>query len=292
MEKWGFWLTIISAVLFGCNPLLSKIIYFFGGTPTTLVFFRLLMGSIGMAVINYFVYRDGLSLSWKQLKKMIICSLFFSLTPLFLWSSYHYLPSGVATTINFSYPTLVLIGSYCFYHQHIGKKEMLSCFLSMIGIACFCQVDGAISFKGIAIAFLSAITFALYILYLANSGLMVLNPYKLNFWISFLGAIEILVVNIVTHDITLKIQKEGWLFIIILAVLSGIIASTAFQQGTKMIGAQKASLLSTFEPLTSIVIGIEVFQEKMTVHTGIGIVLVLMSILLLAINTQKERNKI
>ncbi|MBF1092788.1 MAG: EamA family transporter, partial [Solobacterium sp.] len=48
-------------------------------------------------------------------------------------------------------------------------------------------------------------------------------------------------------------------------------------------GGLKASLLSTFEPLTSLFIGVIVFHELLTVHQWIGIVLVLVSVILLVI---------
>ena len=56
-------------------------------------------------------------------------------------------------------------------------------------------------------------------------------------------------------------------------------------------GGLKASLLSTFEPLTSLFIGMIVFHELLTVRQWIGIVLVLVSVILLVIpvGAKKER---
>ena len=59
-------------------------------------------------------------------------------------------------------------------------------------------------------------------------------------------------------------------------------ASLLFQVGNKYIGAQSASMLSTFEPLTSVVVGILVYHEVLTVRLGIGILCILLAVLLLA----------
>lgn len=292
MAKYGGLLVFISAFLYGCNPLISKSIYSYGGTPVTLVFFRLFIGSLGMLVLHFLCYEENILLTKSQLKSAVICSLFFCATPLLLWSSYHYLPSGLSTTINFSYPSLVLFGSHFIFHHRITQNEFISCILSMFGIICLCQVNGSIHAKGIILAFLSALTFALYVLFLANSNLIRLPPFKLNFWISILGAAESLVIGELTSTLIFHFAPKGWFLIVLLAVSSGILASTAFQQGTRYIGAQKASLLSTFEPLTSIFIGITVYQESFSLRAFLGILSILISVLLLSISSSQTVRKI
>lgn len=70
-------------------------------------------------------------------------------------------------------------------------------------------------------------------------------------------------------------------------------ASLLFQLGNRFIGAQSASMLSTFEPLTSVVIGILVYHEVLTVRLGIGIFCILLAVFLLAKadGTVKEESK-
>lgn len=50
-----------------------------------------------------------------------------------------------------------------------------------------------------------------------------------------------------------------------------------------------ASLLSTFEPLTGVVIGGIVFKEKMTLKLGIGILLILFSTVLVALPVKEKK---
>ncbi|MFR2897920.1 EamA family transporter [Hungatella sp.] len=63
---------------------------------------------------------------------------------------------------------------------------------------------------------------------------------------------------------------------------AGAVASTAFQLGTKYIGAQNASMLSTFEPLTSVAVGILVYHELMTGRTVMGILAILISVIIVS----------
>jgi len=60
-----------------------------------------------------------------------------------------------------------------------------------------------------------------------------------------------------------------------------VIAVMLFQIGVGIIGSQKSGILSTFEPITSSVIGILVFNEPFGIKSAVGTVLILLSVVLL-----------
>ena len=74
-------------------------------------------------------------------------------------------------------------------------------------------------------------------------------------------------------------------------ILSGM-AVLLFQLGAKYIGAQKTSLFSTFEPLTSVLIGITVYKEAMTPRVVCGLVSILVAVVLLAAVKEKQNASI
>ena len=66
-------------------------------------------------------------------------------------------------------------------------------------------------------------------------------------------------------------------------------AVVLFQQATFTIGGERASILSTLEPITSILLGVAVFHEALTVRTVIGSVLVIgAGILIAALDLRKK----
>ena len=75
----------------------------------------------------------------------------------------------------------------------------------------------------------------------------------------------------------------------VLALVINVGAVVAFQIGTFMIGGERASILSTVEPLTGVVIGAAVFQEKITYGTGMGVVLVIFACILIAVTDKKHK---
>lgn len=282
MKIKGIILTILSAVLFGFNPLLSKQIYALGGNSVTLSFFRMLITALAFWVVNVIWTHSDFRVSRTEFRKLFFCAQGYCLTPFLLWSSYNYLPSGLATTIHFVYPVLVLIGSIVFYHEGLTRKKTISCFFCVAGIFLLCHTDGSISLTGFLIAFASGVTYTSYILLLDHCGLVEMHPYKLSFWLASIGAVELFLISVITRNFTLDITPFGWFLTVIFALSAGAIASTAFQLGTKYIGAQNASMLSTFEPLTSVAIGILIYHELMTGRTALGIIAILLSVIIVS----------
>ena len=61
-----------------------------------------------------------------------------------------------------------------------------------------------------------------------------------------------------------------------------------FQQATFIIGGERASILSTLEPTTSVIVGILVFHETVGIRTIAGSVLVILASLLIAVFDMKK----
>ena len=69
-----------------------------------------------------------------------------------------------------------------------------------------------------------------------------------------------------------------------------MLALAFFQKGLFLCGEVKASLLSTFEPLTSIAVGLAVYGEAMTPRLAAGMTLILLSSVLLVLGRSQPRN--
>lgn len=274
-------LTILSAVLWGLNPLFARTVYAGGGNAATLSFFRMFLGAGFMALAHFGLTRTGLSVTRAELKKLLLCSVGYAATPVLLLSSYNYLPSGLSTTIHFVYPVLVIAGSILFCHEKVSRLKLLCCGLCAAGIVCFYTPGGAISVFGIGIAFVSGVTYAFYIVYLSASGLLNMPVYKLTAYLNLISAVLIGAFTVLTRQVALPATPVSTGVLLCFALVAAA-ASVAFQLGTKYIGPQSSSLLSTFEPLTSVVVGILVYHEVLTLRSLLGIVCILLSVVLLS----------
>ena len=78
----------------------------------------------------------------------------------------------------------------------------------------------------------------------------------------------------------------GWCLLFALGVTAG--AVVLFQQGTFCIGPERASILSTFEPITSVVVGVVFMEEVIGLRDYVGIALVLAASVLIALFDMKK----
>jgi drug/metabolite transporter (DMT)-like permease len=284
MKKYyGYMYTIVSAIIFGLMPLGAKIIYRNGSNSITLAFHRFLFSTPFLYFLAKRKSGESLKVGKDQLRKLVILSVGYISTPMLLLSSYNFISSGTATTIHFIYPVLVLLGCAIFYKEKINFIRGLSCFLCILGSLTFYTSGDSFVALGFIISFTSGITYAFYVIYFAKSDFKGLEAFTIAFYLSLIGSIELFLISIVTDTLTFSLTGFGWILSIFLAITTSAIGTILFQKGTILIGPQKASLLSTFEPLTSVVMGAIVLNEKLGLSSLIGIIFILISVVLLGI---------
>lgn len=286
MQAKGIFLTVLSAVLYGLNPLMAKTISTGGCNALTQTLARLMAGAVIFLALA--LARSGggsvaekLRVTRRELRDIMICCIGYGLIGPLLFASYDYLASGLATTLHFVYPVLVVIACIVFRYERANRRKLLCCALCFAGIVCFYTPGGDVSAYGVFLAIASGVAWAYYIVHLNSSRLVNMEPFKLGFWLCALSSVLVGAITLVSGQLALPSTafSAGALGIYCCIATA---ASLLFQVGNKYIGAQSASMLSTFEPLTSVVIGVLVYHEVLTLRLIAGIVCILLAVLLLA----------
>ena len=148
----------------------------------------------------------------------------------------------------------------------------------------FYTPSGEISILGILIAIASGAANAFYTVFVSASGLLLLPTFKLAGWLNAISILPVVLVAPAMGGLVLSTSISGWEALFLLCTLSGT-ASIAYMLGTKFVGPQSISLLSTFEPLTSVVLGTIVLHETITRQSGWGIVCILLAVCLVSTTT-------
>ena len=152
MQARGIFLTVLSAVLYGLNPLFSKTISDGGCNSLTQSFARLAAG-----IVIFFILlvcsgsgsvREKLRLNRQELKDILICCIGYGLIGPLLFASYNYLASGLATTLHFVYPVLVVVACIAFRYERANRRKLVCCALCFAGILCFYTPGGDVSAYG------------------------------------------------------------------------------------------------------------------------------------------------
>lgn len=278
----GIVAVMISAIVFGSMPLMAKTVYQEGGNAVTLTFLRFL---IVLPILYFFVSRNkriSVKVTKEELKKLLIVGTFgYGGTALTLYMSYNYIDSGIATTLHFVYPVLVILTYVILFKYPASNIKLLSVSLTLVGILLLNNSGGEISLIGVSLAFGSAITYSFYVIFLDRSGLKNMNPLKMTMYLCMIASVMMLIFGLSTGSLIISMSPLGWGVSILLSILVAFLGVSLFQIGVALIGPESTSILSTLEPITSIVIGVMVFNEIITVRMIFGFVAILAAVLII-----------
>lgn len=273
---------VVSAMLFGAMPLFAKVVYANGGNSVSVVFYRVFFALFPALL---YLLRKGISLAISrrealQILLLAVCG--YGGTAYLLFLSYNFVPSGMATTLHFVYPVLVILGSILFLREKAGARRLVCVGLCMAGILLFYNGESGGSPLGVLIALSSGVTYSFYILYLGHSSLRRMHPIKLIFYMNVFCSALMGGIGLATGQLTAALTPLGWGSMLILSVVISFSAVLLFQTGVRTTGPQNTAILSTFEPITSLILGALIFHEHLGFRSLLGCALILAAVILVA----------
>lgn len=285
----GIVYVIISGISFGVIPILAKLAYNQGANAINTLALRFVFSSVFLYL--YIRYKNiSIKISKEQLKIIVLLSLFgYSMTSIFLFISYNYISSGIATMILYSYPVMVMILSVIIYKEKFQMKKFLYLMLTTLGVGIMLNVkEGQVSFVGIILVLLSALSYAIYVIGCANEKIKDLNSFTMTFYITVITAGVDIFLGFITKSFHTSITFLGIVYIIILAIVSTIIGFITFLKGVKVIGPTNASIFSCSEPIVSLVLGVIVLKESINLGIVVGSIIIITVMIFMAKETVKN----
>ncbi len=284
----GYIFIILSAVIFGLMPMMAKFIYNDGVNAISLVFFRNAFAMPFLAILSLMT-KKTLKIPIKSLPTVSIISIMgCCFTPLLLFLSYNFMPSGAATVFHFIYPAAVVILGVLFFKKKADLTNVISVILCIVGVSFFNTSKEALDIKGMILALSSGVTYAVYIVLISKFKHNEVSGFLFSFYIALVSSIAMLIVCLSTDSLKFPQTPSIWLLTVFFAVILNVGAVVLFQQGTFIIGGERASILSTLEPITSVVAGIIVFNEFSFMYI-FGTVIVLSASVILAVKDLKSK---
>lgn len=275
---------IIASTSYGMNPLFGLPLYAIGIGVNSVLFYRYFL-----AVIIYFIWlkffkKASLKISRQEIIPLFFLGIFFSLSSLTLFETFHYIEAGIACTILFIYPVMVAIIMSIFFKEKVTKTVIFAILLTSIGIILLYKgkPDTALSIKGILIVLTSALLYALYIVGVKNiKPVKAMNSARLSFYVMLFGLIVYIVNLKFCTTLQMLPNLKAWLFAIGLALFPTIISLETITIAIQLIGSTNTAILGALEPLTAIFFGILFFHEQLTLRISIGIILILFGVFLI-----------
>lgn len=281
----GILYTFLSAAIFGFTPILVRISYNGGANGITMTFLR---AYLALPFLYVLVKRRRIPLrlragEWKTV--LILGAVGSAATTLCLYMSYNYISVGMATTLHFIYPLLVNVGCVLFLKQRLLLYQKTSLVLGCAGILLFMDFGSSGSLAGIFLALLSGVCYAFHISYMSVSGIQEMYFFKLSFYLCLVMGTVCGLFGLVSGSLTLRMSPESWFFALLVSLLTSVGAISLLQLGIRLTGPSTAAILSTLEPITSVIFGILILHEGLTAAKALGCLLILFSVAVITTNS-------
>lgn len=274
-------LVLLSAAGFGSSAVFAKAAYASGLNPSTMLALRFL---IAAALLLPLVWLGGWRLPrGRQLAGYMLMGLMYTAQSQGYFTALLYASSGLCAMLLYAYPVLVTILALLLGWERLDRRMLVLMVLAVAGMAV--TLGGKLQGQpiGIALALMAAGVYAVYILFGNSLAKSSDNVHPLAACVVILGTAGVANSGMAAwQGIALPATATGWLAVCAIALFSTAVAIAAFFAGVAQIGASKASIISTFEPVVTMAFGVGMLGEKVSATQLLGGLMVLAAVILLA----------
>lgn len=275
----GYLLAALAAAAYGTNPAFAVTLYADGMNPNSVLLFRYVMGLPILALILV-VRRTGFRLAKDEVGPTAVLGILMSLSSLGLFESYKYMNSGVASTLLFVYPVMVAVMMIFFFHEKFRMTVALCLLIMAAGLMLLMKPSGGetLSAFGCLLVMLSALTYALYIVFVnVSKTIKEIPTTKLLFYVLAWGCLVFLVMIPMGHSLTMPTAASGWLNLTALAVIPTVFSLACTTRAIQLIGSTPTAILGALEPVSAVVLSVAVLGQAITMREIAGGLLIVLA---------------
>lgn len=297
----GFLLGLISSATFGLIPLFSLPLLHAGVSVQTALVYR-----FGLAALTLWLIlglrRERFAVRGIDLCKLAALSAFYMLAVFLFFESFSHLPSGVAATIQFLYPLMVLLIMVLFFHERFSWRMGAAVALAVAGVAMLglCQPgaggDGAagavpgVSALGVTLALLAGLANALYMVGIQVARIPNINGLVMTFYVMAFGTLIATVDGLCRGTLQWLSTPPELVSAILLALVTAVLSNLTLILAIQRIGPTITSVLGVMEPLTAVAVGVAVFGEPFTPALAAGVALIAAAVLTIMLGPRRRRS--
>lgn len=220
------------------------------------------------------------------LRIFVINSLFFSGSSYFFFMACKYIGLGLAITIFFCYPAILLL-ILVLFDRHKITALMISCIIMVI-TGCYLiynlgDPNSRYDEMGVYYAIAGAFCYAMYV-FLGKRDVKNFNTKDLTFILCIGNVIIFFILSLVTDELKPFIfNYENTINILSIGLLCTAMPILFLLESIKYISSAKAAIISVIEPAVSVLVGIFLLNESFTYVQIIGVLTILLSSLIIQI---------
>lgn len=278
----GYALGALAAVSYGANPLFALPLLNAGIDAYSVLFIRYVF-AIPMLALMIVTRGRGFGLRRSQVLPLVALGVLMAFSSLFLYVSYTHIGAAIASTLLFIYPVMVTVIMALFFHEKASPLTVFCIVVATCGIGLLYRGDGGevLSPTGLLLVFLSALSYAVYLVAVNTERIKVVPTLKLTLYVivfgTFLFAFRF-------NPQTFGVLNANWLLwvdALCMALFPTAFSLVCTSAAIQKIGSTPVAVLGALEPVTAVVFAVALFGELLTVRLAAGMALVILSVTLI-----------
>lgn len=284
----GLLQVLLSAIAFGAMAILARVAYADGTSPATLLLLRFAIA--GLVLLPWVRLRR---LPWPSGRPLLVLVLMGALGYAGMSACYfnalNYASAGTVALLLYLFPAIVLLLSV-FLGERLTVRRLAALLLALSGLAVTIGLEFSARPLGLLLGIGAALIYSLYIL--AGSRFTAGTHPLAAACVVTLSAAASYAVQVARLGWAPPHSTQGWLAIVMLALLCTVAAVALFLNGLEKIGATRASLVSTAEPVVTILLAWALLGEPVGLSQLAGGMLILGAVLLISREADPKRTEL
>lgn len=282
----------LGALCFGTLAILTQMAYKVGIKPLPLLAWRFFLAAL---VISFFAYQrnhDAFKVPKRDIVRYWMLSWFgYGASSLTFFFGLKHADSSVASALLYAYPALVALGATMVFKEKLTKQKVYSILLVALGAVCVVGLFGGgevhVDIWGIVLSIAAAVCYAAFNLmsqkWLPGRSSMTMMSFTFSF--SAMGFIGLTLIVNGPHALFAAADwsLHSWLLMMLIVIFPTVVAILLYMRGVRQLGASEAAIVSTLEPLFTVVFAWLLLGQTLTLVQLLGVALILVGVVLSAL---------
>jgi len=283
----GILFIAISAASFGTLAIFGRFLYADGMDTFTMLFLRFGIAALLMTLI--LVLRKERFPRGHVLWQLIGMGALGYVGQSFSYlSAIKYASAGLVALLLYLYPMFVFVLSVIVLSEKVSWLKVLALILALTGTALTVDPAGG-QLNGILLAISAALIYSVYII--VGTGVMKHVSAIQSCAVIFASAAAVYGILMIVNGVHLPSTNSGWVNIIGIVLVATVIPVATFLAGLERIGPTHAAMLSTLEPVVTVLLAAWIFGERLEAIVMLGGGLILIAVILLTRGEMKVVNE-
>jgi drug/metabolite transporter (DMT)-like permease len=286
VQRSGTLMCVASAAAFGTMAIFGKLLYDEGATVGTLLALRFaIAGALFWAIVAATgAISDARRLARRDVLLALGLGAFgYAAQAGAYFAALRRIDASLLALLLYTFPAIVTAAAIVLGRERPDRRRLAALALASSGLVLVVAGAGAGALDplGVALALTAAVVYSTYIL--VSEGISGrLRPQLLSAFVCTGAAVTLIAGSALLGELHPgRVTAAGWGWVMCIAVVSTVVAVSLFFAGLARVGPSSAAILSTVEPLVTVLLAFLVFSETLTPVQVLGGALVLGGVLVL-----------